>query len=113
MNIGGDMERVDVHNLQELDEILKSLKEITTLLGDSLDRNIGVKSRLYKALAENKISSKLSMESKLVELIGCGKGELVDEFIASENEVSKLKYHQRYAVEALNTKKHQNNLLPR
>jgi hypothetical protein len=53
------------------------------------------------------------MESKLIELMAEGKEELVNKYIASEHEVSKLKYHQRYAVEALNTKKHQNNILPR
>lgn len=104
---------LDIHNLEQLDEILISLKQITTLLADAMDSNTLTKSRLYKALAESKISSKLSMESKLIELIAQGKEELVNEYIHSEHEVSKLKYHQRYAVEALNTKKHQNNCLPR
>lgn len=104
---------IDIHELQKLDEILISLRQITTLLCDALDENTLLKSRLYKALAECNVSSKLSMESKLIELIARGKEELVNKYVESEQEVSKLKYHQRYAVEALNAKKHQNNILPK
>jgi len=108
-----ELENVDIHNLQQLDQILQSLREITTLLSVALDENTLIKSQLYKALAESKVSSKLSMEAKLIELMAQGKEELVNKYITSEHEVSKLKYHHRYAVEALNTKKHQNNILPK
>lgn len=104
---------LDIHNLGQLDEIVLSLKQITTLLVDAIDANTEIKNRLYRALAESKISSKLSMESKLIELTADGKEGVVKEYISSENEVSKLKYHHRYALEALNAKKHQNNSLPR
>jgi hypothetical protein len=104
---------LDIHSVEELGQILVSLREITSQLVEALSRHSLLTMKIYKKLAEQKISGKLSMESKLVELIGAGEEEAVNEYIESETEVSKLKYHQRYAVEALNTKKHINNCLPK
>ena len=70
-----NLEEVDVHNLEQINEILESLQTITIMLASALDRNVVIKNQVYCAIAEHKISSKLSMESKLIELIKCGKGE--------------------------------------
>jgi hypothetical protein len=113
MKIGGDMEShniADIHSCEEMTIILKSFQMITNLLGEELERNISIKSRLYKALAKHEVSTKLSEQGQLIELIKKGEGELVDEYMKSDNEIHKLKHSWKYAEHALNTKKHINNL---
>jgi hypothetical protein len=113
MNIGGDMERVDIHNLEELQIVLKSFQIITNTLGEELDQNTLLKSQLFKALAKHNVSTKLSEQGQLIELIKKGEDEIVNKYIESEKEVSKLKHAWKYAEHALNTKKHINNILPK
>jgi hypothetical protein len=115
MRIGVDMESpngADIHSCEELEIILKSFQMVTNLYGEELDRNISLKSRLFKALAEKDVPAKLSNQGQLIELIRKGEGKLVDEYLQSEKEVSKLKHSLDYCEHALNTKKHINNLKP-
>ena len=104
------MELSDIHSCEELEVILKSFKMITNLLSDSMEKNISLKSQLYKALAKHEVSTKLSEQGQLIELIKKGENELVDEYMRSDNEIHKLKHSWKYAEHALNTKKHINNL---
>jgi DNA-binding GntR family transcriptional regulator len=104
------MELTDTHSCEELQAILNSYKTITDLLADALDLNLGIKNRIYKALADREVNVKLSEHAQMVELIRKGDNELVEEYFNSNNEVAKLKNHCKYAEHALNTKKHINNL---
>ena len=112
MRIGEDMEKADIHSCEELEIILKSFQMVTNLYGEQLDQNILLKSRLFKALAEKDVSAKLSNQGQLIELIRKGEGKLVEEYLQSEKELSKLKHSLDYCEHALNTKKHINNLKP-
>lgn len=103
--------QLDIHNINELDSILANLGKITALLTEAMDENVEIKSKVYRALADTNISNKLSMEAKLIELVSDGKGELVDEYNKSCNEVAKLKHHLEFAEKAFYTKKQQNELL--
>jgi DNA-binding GntR family transcriptional regulator len=107
------MELLDIHNLEELQVILKSFQMITNTLGEELDRSSLLKSQLYRALAKHDVSTKLSEHNQLVELMKKGEHELVDEYMKSDIEISKLKHAWKYAEHALNTKKHMNNVMPK
>jgi predicted ATPase len=107
------MELVDIHSLEELQVILKSFQMITNTLGEELDKNTLIKNRLFKALAKNNVSTKLSEQGQLIELIKCGEDKIVEEYQESEKEVQKLKHAWKYAEHALNTKKHINNIMPK
>jgi hypothetical protein len=107
------MELVDIHNCEELQTILKEFQTITNILGEELEENSLIKSRLYKALAKHEVPTKLSEQGQLIELIKKGEHELVDEYMRSDIEIHKLKHLWKYAEHALNTKKHLNNILPK
>jgi hypothetical protein len=100
----------DIHNCEELNQILDAYKTIKDLLAEALDINLNIKNMVYEALANKDINVKLSEHGQMIELIRKGEKKLVEEYFRSNNEVVKLKNHCKYAEHALNTKKHINNL---
>ena len=104
---------VDIHSLEQSMEVLKNFGEITTLLRDSQERNVEIRSRLFRALAKHEVSTKLSERGQEIELIKKGEEKLVDEYLESETEVSNLKHAWKYAEHAVNMKKHINLISPK
>ena len=104
---------VDYTNIDQLNELYDSLNKIREILNELLDEEAVVMFSFYSALSECGISSKLGEKGMLVELTKSGKGDLVKSYVEIEKEVAKAKNAFRQAMEAINLKKHINNVSPK
>ena len=104
---------IDYSSADDLNELYRSLNTIREVLNDFLDLEAKVMFEFYAALAECSISSKLGEKGMCLELVKAGKGELVSRYVEIEKDVAKAKNSFRQAMEAINLKKHINNISPR
>jgi hypothetical protein len=100
----------DIHSVEELNNLYTSLDTIRSVLNDLLDSEAEIMFEFYSALSSCGISSKLGEKGMLLELQKNGNVELVKKYIEIEKDVSKAKNSFRQAMEAINLKKHINNV---
>lgn len=105
--------QIDYNNIDQLNDLYKSLNDIRVILNELLDEEAEVMFRFYHALHTCGVKTTLGEKGMLTELVKAGQDQLVKDYIQIEKDVHKAKNSFRQALEAINLKKHINNISPR
>jgi hypothetical protein len=107
------MDEISIDNIYQLSELNGTLNLVQQALSEKLDEEAVLKNELYKLLAKYDVPDKLTLDSKIIALKKHGEEEITQKFIEAEKDVAKLKLQFRQVCEAINSRKHINNILPK